>query len=125
MLFYTYFSSCFCRSDCRVLDPGYRYNKENMPEDEIEFNNKVKVLRDLEIQEKNITSSMRKTRHDDATIQSLSYFVTEDVQQYFTTEEVDVHAEAEKERLRLLQLELDNNVTTDWSVEAVIDEDHL
>ncbi len=94
-----------------------------MPEEEVEFNSKVKVLQDLEIKEKNISPNMRLTRKDDARDKSLAYFVTADVEKFFTMTIFDAEAEAERERLRLLHEK--PVVSTDWNVQAVVNEDDL
>lgn len=112
--------------DDLVLDPSWRYNRHNAPAEELEFDQKVKMLQELEFSEKNMNKNMRKTVHDDVREKSLAYFVTPDVEQYFSSADAaDAEAErlAEIERLRLEAL---NNVeTTDWDVEAVLDEDSL
>lgn len=114
------------KTDDLTLDPSFRYGRHNMPEEEAEFEAKVKMLRELETQEKGITRDMRRRRHDDVRRDSLRYFVTPDVQQYFTAEDDDIETEAqaaERERQRLAMAQ--TAVETNWDVQAVVDEDEL
>lgn len=110
----------------RILDPSFRYGTANMPEEEKEFEAKVKMLRELETNAKGITKLMRKSRRDDALEKSLSYFVTADVAQFFTTDQMTYEEElAEQNRKLKEQQMLEGNVKTNWDVVAVVDEDQL
>lgn len=112
--------------DDMVLDPNFRYGIENMPDEEQEHLAKVDMLRELETTDKGITKLMRRTRHDDVLEESLEYFITPDVAQYFTVdqmtfaeEQAEVQRKLKEEQMRL------GNVQTDWSMEAVVNEDDL
>jgi hypothetical protein len=113
-------------SDDQVLDPSFRYGTNNMPEEELEFEARVKMLRELETNDKGISKIMRRTRHEDVLEESLKYFVTEDVAQYFTVDQMTFEEEQAENQRKLRELQLkQGQAETDWSVEAVVDEDQL
>lgn len=109
-----------------MLDPNFRYGAANMPEEELEFESRRKMLTEMETNDKGITKLMRRTRQEDVLEQSLKYFVTPDVQQYFTVDQMTFEEEQAENQRRLKEQQMrEGQAETDWSVEAVVDEDQL
>mgnify|MGYP003385359445 CR=1 FL=1 len=97
-----------------------------MPEEELEFEARVKMLRELETNDKGISKLMRRTQHEDTLEESLKHFVTPDVAQYFTVDQMTFEEEQAENQRKLRELQLkQGQAVTDWSVEAVVDEDQL
>ena len=97
-----------------------------MPDDEVEFNHKLAVMKEVEMKEKGITHSMLRSTSSDTLEQSLKYFVTDDVNQYFNSSDaVAQERAAEEAHRRELEAMKLGSMKTDWSVTAVIDEDQL
>lgn len=97
-----------------------------MPEEEREFVSKSNMLKELETTDKGITKAMRKTRKDDALEKSLTYFVTNDVAQYFTMGQMTFEEEQAEQAKKLKEQQmLEGNVKTNWDIQAVVDEDQL
>ena len=110
----------------RILSPNFRYNQSNMPDDEVEFNHKLSVMREVEIKEKGITHAMLRSTSSDVLENSLKYFVTDDVKQYFNSSDaVAQERAAEEAHRRELEVMKLGSMKTDWNVTAVVDEDQL